>query len=87
MIGNPRKADLLKSRADTMQIMTFLLEKVPYERDPSQRAELMEAIKKLGQISKETKELIEKEDREGVPEKWVKYYEFIEKFNSLCQQK
>lgn len=77
MIGNARRADLLECRRQTLQIMKDALEKLKWVKDPKVREDMLESIKELGLIAQKYKEMIEFEDKNGVPEKWVQYHKTL----------
>lgn len=79
MIGNPHKADLISCRLDTLELMKELAWKYKASGSYEEREALEEAIKELGVVSKEYTVMIDNAD--PMPEKWVKHYEVIEKFN------
>ncbi len=81
MIGNPRKADLLKVRRETLELMKTLAWKMSQLPEGELRAEYEKTIREMGQIALNYKAMMDKEDREGVPEKWVRYYELMEKLD------
>ncbi len=74
LIGNARRADLLQCRLDTLELMKWAAEKLKWERDPTQRAELMAFLKEMGQISQEYTRMIEHEDKNGADPKWANFY-------------
>lgn len=80
MIGNPYKAELIKDRLDTLEMMKELAWEYKRMEPSDARDGVEECIKELGVVSKEYAAMIDR--AEPMPEKWVKHYEIMEKFNA-----
>ncbi len=80
MIGNPYKADLIKDRIHTLELMKDLAHK--YKQMPSGdvRDGIEAAIVELGAVSKRYAVMID--SAEPMPEKWVNYYKIMQKLES-----
>lgn len=65
MISSEKKVEMLESRAETLRIMKDLVELLQFERDPTKRGEIKEALIELGQMSLFEKEVVEVLDRTG----------------------
>lgn len=77
-IGSEKKIEKLAEREETLVLMKTLLER--YAIRPS--ADLLNAIKEMGLMSKYYKNLIERCDAEG----WEKYYQISEDLRHGHQQ-
>lgn len=83
LIGNARRAALLFDRVETLEQMRQLAFLMQKQTDPAVIAEYEKTIRIFGSISQRIGEMIEREDREGVPQKWVQYYQLMEKLDGL----
>lgn len=60
MIANKKKQELLDNRAETLDLMKRLLEKIQGVTDGTLREQMLEDLKILGKISIEENQLIDK---------------------------
>lgn len=78
MIGNPYKAELIKDRLDTLELMKAMAWEYKRMEPGETRDGVEECIKELGVISKEYSVMIDKAG--PMPEKWSAHYQVMQNF-------
>ncbi len=61
-----RKKELTESRVADLTFMAEWLEKLKWEKDPKRHALILGIVKTTGESAKQTKEIIDRIDREGL---------------------